>query len=109
MPRSPTRSPKRLANDRDPAVRARLANREDLRPEILSLLAEDAEPEVRRHIAANRKTPSQADLIPARDSDECVRRKLADKVAQLSPELDAAAQEKTQQYLFEVIAVLAQD
>jgi len=80
-----------------------------VRPEILYFLAEDAEPEVRRHIAANRKTPSQADLILARDSDECVRHKLADKVARLLPELDAAAQEKTQQYLFEVIAVLAQD
>lgn len=100
---------KRLANDRDPAVRARLANREDVRPEILYFLAEDDAPEVRRHIAANRRTPGKADLVLARDSDETVRHKLADKVARLLPELDAAAQEKTQQYLLEVIEVLAQD
>lgn len=100
---------KRLANDRDPAVRARLAGREDVRPEILYFLAEDSEAEVRRHIAANRTTPGQADLILARDSDESVRHKLADKIAHLLPELDDEAQEKTQKYLFDVIAVLAQD
>ena len=64
---------KRLARDGDPKVRARLADRDDIRPEILYFLAEDDSPEVRCRIASNRKTPHQADLILARDRNEAVR------------------------------------
>ena len=100
---------KRLAQDQDPSVRVKLAKREDIRPEVLYFLAEDSSSEVRRHTAANRKTPGQADLILASDDDEAVRRQLAEKVAHLLPELDADAQAKAQQYVIEVIEVLAQD
>lgn len=100
---------KRLAKDRNPQVRAGIARREDIRPEVLYFMAEDDSAEVRGWIAANRKTPRQADLILARDRDEAVRRKLAAKIADLMPELDASGQEQAQEILIEVIGILAQD
>ncbi len=100
---------KRLAKDRNPQVRAGIARREDIRPEVLYFMAEDDSAEVRGWIAANRKTPRQADLILARDRDEEVRRKLAAKIANLMPELDASGQEQAQEILIEVIGILAQD
>jgi hypothetical protein len=102
---------KRLARHDDPAVRARLAGRDDLRPEILYFLAEDDSAEVRGRIAANVRTPRQADLILARDHDAAVREKLAHKIEVLLPELDADAQAQAQahKYLVEVIEILAQD
>ena len=48
---------KRLARDDDPEVRAGLAERQDLQPEILYFLAEDDSAKVRCRIAANLKTP----------------------------------------------------
>ncbi len=100
---------KRLAQDKDPAVRAGLAAREDVRPEILYYLAEDDSPEVRARIAANVRTPGHADLILARDANEAVRHKLAGKIAVLLPELDADEQARAHKYLVEVMELLAQD
>ena len=100
---------KRLAGDKDPLVRAGIAVREDIRPEVLYFMAEDDSAEVRGRIAANRSTPRQADLLLARDRDEAVRRKLADKIADLLPDLDAGGQEQARKYLIEVIEILAQD
>jgi uncharacterized protein (DUF2336 family) len=100
---------KRLARDGDPQVRARLAGRDDLRPEILYFLAEDDSAEVRCRIAANVKTPRQADLVLARDDNESVRCQLAGKIAVLLPELDADEQAQAHKYLVEVIELLAQD
>lgn len=100
---------KRLAANPDCAIRAKLAWREDIRPEVLYFLADDDSVEVRRRIAANRKTPRQADLILARDVDAAVRRQLAEKIAVLLPELDSAGQEEARDYLVEVIEILAQD
>ncbi|MCH8002591.1 MAG: hypothetical protein IIA34_13165, partial [Proteobacteria bacterium] len=82
---------KRLARDDDPEVRAGLAERQDLRPEILYFLAEDDSAKVRCRIAANLKTPRQADLVLARDDNEAVRHHLANKIRDLLPELDADA------------------
>ncbi len=100
---------KRLARDCDPAVRAHLAARADVWPEILYFLAEDDSAEVRCQIAANLKTPRQADLMLARDDDEAVRRHLAGKIADLLPDLDADAQAQAHKYLVDVIELLAQD
>ena len=100
---------KRLARDDDPEVRAGLAERQDLRPEILYFLAEDDSAKVRCRIAANLKTPRQADLILARDNNEAVRHQLANKIQDLLPELDADAQAQAHDYLVEVIEALAQD
>jgi uncharacterized protein (DUF2336 family) len=100
---------KRLARDNDPAVRLRLAGREDVRPEVLYFLAEDDSAEIRGCIAANVSTPRQADLILARDKDQAVREILARKIEMLLPELDADAQAQAHKYLVEVIEILAQD
>ena len=100
---------KRLARDGDREVRARLAGREDVRPEVLYFMAEDDSAEVRGRIAANLSTPRQADLILARDRDEAVREKLAHKIEVLLPELDADEQAQAHKYLVEVIEILAQD
>ncbi|HEX9789207.1 MAG TPA: DUF2336 domain-containing protein [Kiloniellales bacterium] len=100
---------KRLAQDSDAAVRIELARREDVRAEILYYLAEDVSPEVRCEIAANRKTPSQADLLLARDKDEAVRRQLAQKIALLMPDLDADQLRQAHAHVVEVLQVLAED
>ena len=100
---------KRLARDDDPEVRAGLAERQDLRPEILYFLAGDDSAKVRCRIAANLKTPRQADLMLARDNNEAVRHHLANKIQDLLPELDADAQAQAHDYLVEVIEALAQD
>jgi len=100
---------KRLARDGDPAVRVRLAGREDIRPEVLYFLAEDDSAEVRGRIAANVSTPRQADLILARDRDQAVREALARKIEVLLPELDADEQAQAHRYLVEMIEILTQD
>lgn len=100
---------KRLARDENPVIRANLAERDDIRPEILYYLAEDDSAEVRRKIAANHKTPRQADLILANDDDDTVRQHLASKITTLLPELDADAQVQAQQYLIEMLETLAKD
>ena len=94
---------KRLVRDENPVVRADLAQRHDLRPEILYFLAEDPSPDVRRHIARNENTPVQADRLLARDDDESVRQDLAGKLARLAPQLSAAAQEETQRFVLETL------
>ncbi len=100
---------KRLVRDENPAVRADLAQRHGLRPEILYYLAEDPSPDVRRQIARNEKTPAQADRLLACDDDESVRQGLAGKLARLAPQLSAAAQEETQRFVLETLEILARD
>lgn len=100
---------KELAKDSSVSVRLDLARRSDLRPEILYFLAEDPAAEVRREIASNNKTPLQADLLLARDSDETVRIDLASKISALRPELDNDQREKAKRYISDVLDILAQD
>lgn len=100
---------KRLAADRDPAVRARLAARADVRPEILYYLAEDAVADVRRQIAGNDAAPVHADRLLAEDRDERVRQNLARKVAGLAPHLDDESRRKVRDQIVEVLEVLARD
>lgn len=98
-----------LARSGSARTRADLAQRQDVRPEVLYFLAEDPSSEVRRHIAANAKTPRQADLILARDVDEAVRAELAAKVAKLTALEGRGAQEKAQRYVEQTLEVLARD
>ncbi|MGF1609957.1 MAG: DUF2336 domain-containing protein [Kiloniellales bacterium] len=100
---------KRLAQHRDPAVRASLAGRADVRPEILCFLAGDPSPDVRRQIANNLSTPAQANLVLARDSDEMVRSDLASKVARLTSDLSSQDRAKAQRYVEDTLALLARD
>jgi len=100
---------KELAHNGSDKTRADLAVRVDLRPEVLYFLADDPSTEVRRRIAANEKTPSQADLILARDDDEAVRAELAAKVAELTKQHGRGAQEKAQRLVVETLELLARD
>jgi len=100
---------KRLASDKDVKVRLKLAQREDLMPEILYFLAEDPSPEVRRAIAKNSTTPRQADLMLSRDSDDGVRQNLAEKIAVLIPELNPAEVDKVEEFTHQVLEQLARD
>ena len=100
---------KQLAAHSDPSVRATLASRSDLRPELLYYLAADPDPSVRRTIAINRTTPGQADLLLARDRDPDVRSELAAKIAHLVPELTAEEREQAERTASEVLDILARD
>ena len=103
------RTAKQLARDDNPDIRRRLAERDDVRPEILYYLADDPAVGVRRAIAGNEKTPGQADLILARDVDEAVRSDLADKIARVVPGLSGDAQDYLYQVTIQVLEVLAED
>lgn len=80
---------KQLARHADPAVRIALANRTDIKAEILFFLSQDKDPAVRGAAAENGALPSQADLILARDGDGGVRTGLARKVSQSGAKDDA--------------------
>ena len=100
---------KRLAADKDGAVRRKLARRADAQPEILYYLAEDGDEAVRHEIAANESTPVQADLLLSRDANDDVRHRLARKVAALAPTLNAEEQERVGDIVGETLKVLAED
>ncbi|QQP92588.1 DUF2336 domain-containing protein [Skermanella sp. TT6] len=98
-----------MAQSEDTAVRARVAGREDVRPELLYYLAIDPAVEVRREVAANPSAPAQASAVLARDSDESVRRLLADKLARLLPDLSREAQGQLFQLTVRTLEQLARD
>jgi uncharacterized protein (DUF2336 family) len=98
-----------LARHEDVKVHLALAQRADLKPEILYYLAEDPAPEVRRAIAGNATAPMHADLLLARDKDESVRGDLAGKIAKLAPGLSPAEQDRIRKMAYEAIEILARD
>jgi uncharacterized protein (DUF2336 family) len=100
---------KRLAAAGSDTQRRALAASKDVRPEILYFLAEDKSPDVRRAIAGNDKTPRQADLLLARDSDLSVRELLAQKIARLAPQLSQEARTQIRDLTIEVLETLARD
>ncbi|MEE9545286.1 MAG: DUF2336 domain-containing protein [Rhodospirillales bacterium] len=96
---------KELACDKDAKVRLSLAERQDVKPEILYFLTNDPSPEVRRAIANNPATPRQADLVLASDADEEVRTSIAGKIARAGLDLSGENREK----LTEALGILASD
>lgn len=100
---------KELARHQDPGVRAALARRTDLRPEILYFLAEDTDEEVRRIVANNTAAPHQTDLILVKDGDDKVRAGLASKIATAAPGLSANEQDKVRKSTHAVLELLAKD
>lgn len=100
---------KELASHEDEDVRAELAGRGDLRPEILYFLAEDPSPRVRKVIAENAATPPHADLILARDRDGDVRGGLAGKISGRAPTLDPNEQDKVKRMSYEALDLLTRD
>jgi Uncharacterized protein conserved in bacteria len=89
--------------------RATLAERQDVQPEILYYLAEDDSPEVRRRVARNTRTPPQADLLLAADSDAEVRAGLAAKIARVAPGLGPNEQDRLRRATYEALELLARD
>ena len=100
---------KQLARHEDDNVRAELAARQDLRPELLYFLAEDQSPHVRIKVATNSTTPAQANHLLAKDSDDRVRMELAAKIAKLAPDLSPDDQDKVRRLTYETLDLLAQD
>ncbi len=100
---------KKMAQSKDVAVRAALAEREDLAGELLYFLAEDDDPAVRRAVATNASAPRQTDLLLARDQDEIVRGGLAAKIASLAPGLSREESNKIRAQTYEALETLARD
>src|SRR5260221_10069837 len=100
---------KRLARHDDPAVRTALAQRLDVRPELLYFLAEDTDATVRRAVAENAQAPRQADLMLASDHDDEVRSAIAGKIVRAAPGQDAKTREQARAISVEVLEVLARD
>jgi uncharacterized protein (DUF2336 family) len=100
---------KNLLQHPDVKVRKRLAQRTDVKREILYYLASDTATEVRREIARNKVTPVQADMLLVRDPDEVVRADLASKVARLLPGLPKDAQDQVRERVVEMVEALARD
>ena len=100
---------KELAAHPDAKVRADLADRTDVKAEILYFLAEDADPDVRRRVAANAHAPAQANLLLASDQSDSVRGDLAAKIARVAPGLSAHEQDRLRRVTFEALDVLARD
>jgi uncharacterized protein (DUF2336 family) len=100
---------KTIARTGDTKARRKLAEREDVQPELLYYLAEDDEPEVRRAIAQNAATPPHADFILASDLHESVREGLAGKLAGLVPDIDGATFGRLHKLTRQTIATLARD
>lgn len=100
---------KRQAADDDSRVRRRLAQHDNVQPEILYFLASDADGEVRREIAANPGTPVQADALLARDADETVRLRVAEKVARLAPGLSDNQRRRAGDLVTDILETLARD
>ncbi len=98
-----------LAADQDVQIRAQLAARKDVKPEILYFLARDEDGTVRRTVAANSQTPPQADLILANDADKDVRAQLAQKLAGLLPGLPPDHHDRLGDLTLEALEILARD
>jgi len=98
-----------LARHQDMAVRKSLAEREDIRPEILFYLAGDPAPEVRKAIAHNKATPARAYIELAKDSNDEIRSDLAEKIAALAPKLTAYEVDRVQSYAYQALEILASD
>ncbi len=100
---------KELAAHPDAKVRAELAERSDIKAEILYFLAEDSDPEVRRRVAANALAPAQANLLLASDQNDSVRGDLAAKISRIAPGLSPQEQDRLRRITYEALEVLARD
>ncbi len=100
---------KQLAAHQDAEVRAQLARRRDMRPEILYFLAEDTDADVRRAVAENSSAPDLSHPLLAGDDDHDVRRELASKIAARAPGLDAGETDRFRRATYEALEMLARD
>jgi uncharacterized protein (DUF2336 family) len=92
-----------------PSTRRDLAQRTDLKPEMLYYLAGDTDERTRAHVAANPSTPHQANALLADDEAASVREELAAKIGRLLPDLAPDAAAKLRDQTLELIEKLARD
>jgi uncharacterized protein (DUF2336 family) len=100
---------KRLAHDGNFEERRELAQRGDVRPEILYFLASDPDTEVRRNIARNHTAPRQVDLLLAKDEQDEVRTDVAGKIAKITIEIAGGKHDNIYTLTMEALEVLARD
>ncbi len=100
---------KALAQNPDPEVRCALARRPDIEPEILYFLAKDDDPDVRRAVANNTDAPRHTYQLLASDTSDDVRVGLAQKIAEMAPDLEQDERDKIWQSTSEALEALAQD
>ena len=100
---------KRLAHDGNFEERRKLAQRDDVRPEILYYLASDPDTEVRRNIARNLKAPRHADLLLAKDEKDEVRTDVAGKIADITVNFADGQQDNIYRLTMDALEVLARD
>lgn len=98
-----------LARNGKDNERRDLAARTDVRPEILYFLVDDPSVEVRRNLASNEATPRQADVLLANDKEDQIRQDLAQKIANLVPDLDSQEQERVYLATMETLEILVRD
>lgn len=98
-----------LAKTDDASVRAALAERDDVPPEILYFLSDDQSVDVRRAVATNTAVPKQTYIKLAKDSDADVRGGLAANIAKVAPNLSAEESDKLRTQTQEALQTLAQD
>ena len=97
------------ARSDDVVLRAEIAARDDVEPEILYYLTEDSSPIVRSNIAGNPLTPVQANVLLTQDEDDDVRMELARKICRLLPDISAPETVDLLAQTIEVLEMLAMD
>ena len=100
---------KQLAVHDDASVRANLARRDDVPPEVLYFLAEDGDADVRRAVAENMAAPGMSNRLLASDADAGVRSELATKIAAVAPDLDPEEADRASHATYEALELLARD
>jgi uncharacterized protein (DUF2336 family) len=100
---------KEIAVKGDAAARRDLAALNDLEPELLYFFATDKNPQVRQAVASNQSAPLQAKILLTKDEDEAVRKKLASRISDLTPALDADASSRASAMVIGVLEGLAND
>lgn len=98
-----------LAQTADVDVRAALAERKDIPPEILYFLSDDQSADVRLAVATNIAVPKQTYIKLAKDSDAQVRGGLAANIAKIAPNLSAEESDKLRAQTHEALETLAKD
>jgi len=98
-----------LAQTDDVGVRAALAERKDIPPEILYFLSDDKSADVRLAVATNTAVPKQTYIKLAKDSDADVRGGLAANIAKVAPNLSAEESDKIRAQTHEALETLAND
>lgn len=100
---------KEIAQKGDAAARRDLAALNDLEPELLYFFATDRNSDVREAVAQNQKAPLQAKVLLTKDEDMAVREKLASRISELTPALDADSSSRASSMVIEVLEGLASD